>query len=361
MILNQLTFDSRSLPEGEAFDAYHAMYQIGTDVGRAPGAFHASVAARRYPELLVFDRTLSGLDHERTRQRVAGDGFDHTTVQLVLSGRLGVTIGDERKWVRAGEMVAFDMRRPQRTWTDGVRQITVSLARDRLGDALPAAADFHGRVFAGEAMLILRQNIRLLAGCDGTTEPTIAEAVAASLGTTIGTMLGAGAPRLRAEALGEIRLRRVVSFIRANLARNDLSAELIADRIGVSRSVLYRMFEIDGGVLRSIKRERLQAARRALATPGEARSISRVMRDCGFASDAHANRSFRNEFGTTPGAYRAICSEAEATSRFSHWFDDFLEGVDNHLSVARPTNTVATLKTAREVGRGGSRKTRVRS
>lgn len=322
--MEKLTFDSRGLSTSDGFDAYDALYRLGTDVTCVPGNFRATVSARRYSQLLVFNRNLSGLRHERTPKRVVSDGFNHATVQLVLAGRLGFATGEERKWVGPGEMAVFDTRRPLHTRTDCARFITVSVARDLFEEALPPAVDFHGRIFAHGVAPVVRDTIRLLAGCDGAPDPAAAEVAASIVGAMIGAMLGMGASPSRATATNAIKFRRAERFIRANIANVDLSAELIADRIGVSRSVLYRMFEAEGGVARSIKRERLLAVRKALSSPVSPCSISRVAKRCGFANEAHFCRSFREEFGTTPTSYRDTRRAIEAGSAFFHWFSDFL-------------------------------------
>ncbi|KQT86989.1 hypothetical protein ASG60_13805 [Methylobacterium sp. Leaf469] len=116
--------------------------------------------------------------------------------------------------------------------------------------------------------------------------------------------------------------------IEANPARLDLTAELIALRTGVSRSVLYRMFEPLGGVATRVRHRRLHPMRRALSRGDDVRSIREVAWTTGFTSASHANRSFREAFGMTPGKFR-LCivvagagpaRDASPKASFKRWF-----------------------------------------
>jgi AraC-like DNA-binding protein len=84
-----------------------------------------------------------------------------------------------------------------------------------------------------------------------------------------------------------------------------IDVALVCDRIGVSRSRLYRAFGDRGGVLRQLQQCRLRRMCALLENPSEKRAIGELAASCGFASKAHFARSFRQEYGTTPGAYRA--------------------------------------------------------
>lgn len=93
--------------------------------------------------------------------------------------------------------------------------------------------------------------------------------------------------------------------IRNHLASPDLSPELIANEIGVSRATLYRMFAPHGGIMRSVQERRLLAVRAALSDPLEARRLSRLATDFGFRGKVHFSRAFRAQFGITASEFRA--------------------------------------------------------
>ncbi len=93
--------------------------------------------------------------------------------------------------------------------------------------------------------------------------------------------------------------------IRTHLASPDLSPEMIANEIGVSRATLYRMFAPYGGIMRSVQERRLLAVRAALSDPLETRRLSRLAADFGFREKVHFSRSFRAQFGVTASEFRA--------------------------------------------------------
>ncbi|MGF0536897.1 hypothetical protein ACQQ2Q_02805 [Agrobacterium sp. ES01] len=74
--------------------------------------FSAQVDARNYSKVLVFDRHLNDVSHERSTRRVNADGFEHGTLQLNLSGQRLVETQDNRLSVDPGQIVAFDMTKP---------------------------------------------------------------------------------------------------------------------------------------------------------------------------------------------------------------------------------------------------------
>ncbi len=93
--------------------------------------------------------------------------------------------------------------------------------------------------------------------------------------------------------------------IRTHLASPELSPEMIAHEIGVSRATLYRMFAPYGGIMRLVQERRLLAVRAALSDPLETRRLSRLATDFGFRGKVHFSRSFRAQFGITASEFRA--------------------------------------------------------
>lgn len=99
-------------------------------------------------------------------------------------------------------------------------------------------------------------------------------------------------------------VERARRLIRARLADEALSPELICRELGVSRSRLYRLFEPLGGISSYIRRQRLLQARDALADPQETRPIMVIAEQWGFADPSVFSRSFRQEFGVSPRSVR---------------------------------------------------------
>lgn len=62
-----------------------------------------------------------------------------------------------------------------------------------------------------------------------------------------------------------------------------------------------------------INQQRIEAARRRLADPDDARTILDIAYACGFTSKSTFNTAFKRETGTTPSAYRAQHASAQSS------------------------------------------------
>lgn len=82
--------------------------------------------------------------------------------------------------------------------------------------------------------------------------------------------------------------------------RPDWGVEDLRLALGVSKATLYRMFHRFGGVSEQIRSRRLARAHALLVKSNGWGRISEVARLCGFTSDAHFSRAFRDAYGYTP-------------------------------------------------------------
>ena len=101
-------------------------------------------------------------------------------------------------------------------------------------------------------------------------------------------------------------LHRVFDCIDANLLRADLSPDLIARDLGMSRATLYRVAQPLGGIQCFIRNRRLEYAFALIKTDAAAvRSISALAYDLGFGSENTFRRAFKGMFGISPSDARA--------------------------------------------------------
>lgn len=106
----------------------------------------------------------------------------------------------------------------------------------------------------------------------------------------------------------DVRLLRAESFIAEHLCEPELDAQAVARHVAMSPRHLNRLFEAHGHtVTQWIWRERLAAAHRLLADV-RAPSIGDVAMQCGFATQAHFARLFRQAYGITPSEHRNAAS-----------------------------------------------------
>jgi AraC-like DNA-binding protein len=100
---------------------------------------------------------------------------------------------------------------------------------------------------------------------------------------------------------------RVHDFVRANLADPDLTHASVAAAHHVSARTLHRLFETEPHTVAEIIRLlRLEAIRRDLLNPNVSRRapVKVVASRWGYADLSHLTRSFRAQYGITPGALR---------------------------------------------------------
>ncbi|PYF01659.1 AraC family transcriptional regulator [Rhodopseudomonas faecalis] len=114
-------------------------------------------------------------------------------------------------------------------------------------------------------------------------------------------------------SLGE----RARCAVHARLADPNLTPASLALSIGVSRSVLYRLFEPLGGVACYIRNCRLAAARRAIVNSSDLRRIHQIAEACGFSSSQEFSRAFRHRYGYSPSEARAELGGLITSSSFA--------------------------------------------
>jgi AraC-like DNA-binding protein len=101
-------------------------------------------------------------------------------------------------------------------------------------------------------------------------------------------------------------LRRLCECIDANLLQPDLSPDVIAQRLGMSRATLYRVAHPLGGIQCYVRKRRLEYAFAFIKTNAAAvRSISALAYDLGFGSENTFRRAFKDMFGVSPSDARA--------------------------------------------------------
>jgi AraC-like DNA-binding protein len=315
-----LRFDSADYPGDAAFQAYAALYSNGSDVTRAPGPFAAKVWGGRLDGVIVFERNLSGVRHAR-QARVETDGFDHFVFTAVSAGQ--VTGSPESGFASAGpgEMFVTDMTRRSSVVYDDASVLTASITRDMVRSAMGAAGDLHGRVLAGPAVQLLAALLRTAA----RVAADLPLAAQGALSRAIVELLGATNPvsPARGESARRDYLKRelIERYIASNLGQRGLSAEMIGEATGLSRSALYRLYEERGGVARLVQRRRVEALRLALDSR-DASSWADLAQRYGFSDARKMNAAFLSVVGLSPSAYRKVVATTapyDLSDNFRRW------------------------------------------
>lgn len=126
--------------------------------------------------------------------------------------------------------------------------------------------------------------------------------------------------RQYADGLALSKLRQTIDYIQSNLDTN-LSLKAMAEKAGMGRYYFATQFKQAMGIspYHYVIGQRIEKAKRLLkqkercsAVLGETpmsdcikkRSLVEIASDCGFASQSHFNRVFRQHIGTTPKKYQ---------------------------------------------------------
>lgn len=248
----------------------------------------------------IIELVASARRSERTSAQIARDRHDGISVQLA---RRGVSCGKAgRRKVASipGTVMLLDFAQPFHMVDEGERDvINVSMPRLMLADRVADVRTLHGRVLDAEDSALFAAHLNAVAP-RLERMPTSAAPILADILIQLLT-LAIGDPQEQALVVDRrtALLQHAKRLVDARLGSRDLTPEWLIERLNISRSDLYALFEVEGGVVRFIWRRRLNGAREALVNPAESRRISEIAFHFGFSSEAHFARAFRTAFGKT--------------------------------------------------------------
>ncbi|MDY6922358.1 MAG: helix-turn-helix domain-containing protein [Pseudomonadota bacterium] len=305
---------------------YRELYSDGADVDIDASRLTADVTAYRLDRLIMFDRRLTGVGHVRDAQRVAGTGFSHFTLHLMLGGAMTGSAPSGFDMLRPGEIVLQDLRHPTRTSVADGWLVTVSVARDLIEAAAGTSNGLHGRVIRPDKGWLLADYLRSLASNAGSLDhdalPTLSRTFVELLSVAIGPQTAGGAAAHRREEFN--RREAVQRVIERRLEDPSLNAAEIVNASGVSRATLYRLFQPHGGVDTFLTGRRLAAVRTILERPDDTSTIASLAERFAFRSEKDLSVAFRDRFGISMSAYRRMVDDpAQAVSmmkrRWASW------------------------------------------
>lgn len=250
---------------------------------------------------------ITGNEHviQRTRRTCEDLPKDSVFVSLLTTGQAVFFHEGGCLPVRAGDLVLYDTRRSYLFgFPTAMRQLLVDIPRETFGERcvsgdIPAPLLF-GRDAAARA---LESVLADWAAGRGSEAPARTEAAVLDLVRTL------AAPRLRGTpgrpALPSW-LAMAHDYVDRHLSDPGLSAERVAEALGVSSRHLSRVFQPSGVTpARHILDRRLAEAHAQLTDPDSRhRTIAEIAHDWGFASQSHFTRVFRDRYGRTPGEVR---------------------------------------------------------
>lgn len=247
---------------------------------------------------------------ERRLSHILTDSADSVMVVLELEGDGWRGDYDGRVAEgRKGQIRVVDMARPFVMSTEAYRSLHVMIPRALLEDC--AELDVHGLVVSAESVSgrLLGSHLRALGKTVERMTSAEATTAAKALVALIQGAIVAHAAPLSSEPrpVEKMLLSSARKFVELNLDDLELSPETVRRHLGVSRTLLYKVFEPAGGVSAFIQARRLDRAFDAiLHDRTEQQTLGEVAYRHGFRSDAHFSRAFRARFGVTPGRLRKL-------------------------------------------------------
>lgn len=327
-MIEQFSFSSDGPDPVAKFEEYARLYSNGSDVSSSGEPFHAQVRAWKLDRFLIFDRRLNGVVHERSA-RVDADGFDHLILHYVVSGRLDGSALSRFEVAEPGDLVLLDATRPSRTTPRNAHLITASVARPSALAGLGSLGDIHGRIVRPPESLLLGDFLMSIVNrSEFLTDAALPHVGRALVDLLAGAWsdLSLGSHGRHREAF--LRMQAIDRCIRHRLADRGLSAEIIANDTGVSRSSLYRTLEPHGGVARYIQKQRLEALRTRLWL-GATAPLSVLATELGFANEAHMSRLFSEMFGLSPSACREASRDGSGVEAAHLQWEGWMTGVQS--------------------------------
>lgn len=324
-------FDSEGLEPNDRFEAWREAIAPVFDVeplrardGGSSARFASRIEAYHLGNMLAASVHTGAQRFYRARPN---HRVDHLLVQVHRQGGYHGRLDDSAVRVAPRHVSLIDLDRPLHTESGETDILNVMLPRD-LFSGQPAFLDgLHGLVLepARGAFLAdyLAALMRRLPSVKAHEAPELTR-------ITRDMVLACCAEDAEARArvqpsIQAIVRRRLEGLIERELASPRLTPDLLCRAAGMSRTQLYRHFELDGGVVRYIQRRRLARVKRCLDDPREYRSIGELAEAHGFRSLAHFSRCFRERYGCSPRDARdlaktpAVASEADAGSTVNDW------------------------------------------
>ncbi|OAZ99122.1 helix-turn-helix domain-containing protein [Halomonas sp. G11] len=303
-----ICFDSDHFEPQDRFDAWRANIAPVYDVEPLDDAraFRSRVDAYQLRDIMVgnvFTRP------QHFQQAHPSERVDHILVQVHRFGGYTGNLDGEEVRVSPGCVSIVDLARPLETRsnkTDIINVINVMVPRSHF-DSYPAFLNAaHGMVLSPSRGKFLADYLEALI----QRLPEVECRESSDLADITSNMIlacafhDAEAQQVVGSELDVLARERVKRLIESSLASPQLTPDWLCLKAGLSRANLYRLFSIEGGVVRYIQYRRMARIRRCLEDSKEHRTIGELAEHYGFTSQAHFSRRFKKTFNVLPGEVR---------------------------------------------------------
>lgn len=328
--LPHIRFDSSATTPTTALeywrDSLSRSWEMSIDAQDAP-AFQADVSMWRLDDVIVGTGKFGPVQTRMRREKnFRVDQLDHYRLILLREGRFAIDADGRQVTLTPGRFVITDMALPESSESCSSTSI-MYIPRAALEEALPRPMNLHGLSpvnacagLLGDHLSAVIRGLPSVAPEEiaGLTQATV-NLVAASLASTPENTLAAR------PAVESVLLRRARQYVEQHLTQEELGAQAICAHLRISRSTVYRLFEMLGGVSNYIKERRLARVHDILSRSDGRQNIARLAGDHGFKTATHFSKAFRAQYGYSAGevaksAHRGTDAAGVArAARFDHW------------------------------------------
>ena len=278
----------------------------------ADDSFFASAEGGSVGSLTITKMSLGNLGLETTPQTIRHqkNRSDNIFISFILNGAVKVDQNGRSTIDKSGDLGVRDQTTPWRIeYNEQTEMVAVEIPRGRLEGVLGPARHFSGITVAGDlpSTTLARSFLCDLMRLGDQLTPDAAERMA-----TIGTdlIVASIAERMALETPKPLQATTTVqhakAYIDAHLGDPELNSMQVAAAVRVSVRYLQERFRERGRDVGTwIWDRRLETAAQRLADPACLRQpLGLLAYGCGFTSQAHFSRRFRDRFGMSPREYR---------------------------------------------------------
>ncbi|TXN73838.1 helix-turn-helix domain-containing protein [Methylobacterium sp. WL18] len=260
---------------------------------------------------LVLTRVAHGaMRSEATRGLIRRNGKDGTVVVIFKLAGTSMRSQDDRSSVqRPGEFVVIDHRPAAHESGTDSQSMFLELPRERLESVL-GSTRLYTSLTMGADVVSTGLTVKFFHELVRLRDRLAPDSAARMASVGVDLIVASIAERLTLEVSrplhGTVVVQRAKAHVEAHLGDPTLDPPQLAAAMGVSLRRLQELFHERGQHISDwIWQRRLEAAAKRLADPGCAHlPIGTLAFGCGFASQAHFSRRFKERYGMAPREYR---------------------------------------------------------
>ncbi|WP_344696421.1 AraC family transcriptional regulator [Sphingomonas rosea] len=316
--------DTTLVPESEQF-AYWAAHTRGARLSQPnPGPFYNRGDMWNLGALQMCLTEVDPFVAVRDRELVNAVDADYIQYVQILDGSMTFEADDGKSVLHPPACFLRDAAQPSVVTSTRVRLLMLYFSRDFLEERA-GPIDYQGPLKACPELDLLQE-----IACDMIAFFPFGKEKSAPLYAEILRDLTAAALRASGAAHRSTQSPLLVAakdYI-ASQPPGTLSVEGITNALKVSRSVVYRLFEREGGLLAYDRMRRLRALHRAMRNPLNNSTLAELSARYGFRDQTSLLRNFRKAFGYSPSELRRrnlgrakTHADASAPDRIREAFD----------------------------------------